>query len=73
MVFNTPANCAYFLRKVESLANHCDLHAHCLMPNHFNPLVYLNEGAKGCGRLNNGSDRAGMQTLVRNGLMFLHV
>lgn len=43
-VFYTHANYIYFLRKIKKyIKPHCDILSYCLMPNHFNLLIYANQ------------------------------
>jgi len=44
-VFYKDANYAFFLNKLKTLRDLCEVLAYCLMPDHFHLLVYLPENS----------------------------
>lgn len=61
LAFPTEANYRFFREKMRSLANCCDLLCYCLMPDHFDFIVYVSDGSMGVQRTANGQ----MQVLSR--------
>ena len=63
-VFYKDANYAFFLNKLKTLRDLCEVLAYCLMPDHFHLLVYVPQNS-GATRLTAQSGLTGIQVLSR--------
>ncbi len=63
-VFYKDENYYYFIRKLNSIRNLCDIIAYCLMPDHFHLLIYIPEKSEAT-RLTALSGLTGIQLISR--------
>lgn len=64
-VFINDGNFTYFLSKISTLKDYCDILAYCLMPDHFHLMIYMTEEKAGLTRQTASSGQTGMQILSR--------
>src|SRR5262245_45375869 len=64
-VFKTERNYRFFLEKIETLKEFCEIISFCLMPDHFHLLIYVPENSAGLSRLTAPDGLAASQVLAR--------
>lgn len=63
IIFRTPDNFRFFIKKLNELNGTCEVLAYCIMPNHFHLLIYISDNSHGTEPLK--LDQPSMQRISR--------